>query len=50
MHKEYDALINNGAWKLVHPPLETKSIFKNKYKEDESLNKHKYRFMGKTFP
>jgi hypothetical protein len=24
MHKEYDALINNGTWKLVDPPFGTK--------------------------
>eukprot|EP00253_Pinus_taeda_P006826 PITA_06826 len=39
MHNAYDALINNGTWKLVDPPLGTKPIgctwvFKNKYKID----------------
>eukprot|EP00253_Pinus_taeda_P029695 PITA_29695 len=46
MQKEYDALINNDTWKLVDPPLGTKpigykSVYKNKYKVDGSLEKHK---------
>eukprot|EP00253_Pinus_taeda_P031824 PITA_31824 len=52
MPKEYDALINNGTWKLVHPPLGTKPIgckwvYKNKYKADGSLDKHKARLVAK---
>eukprot|EP00253_Pinus_taeda_P025089 PITA_25089 len=52
MQKEYDALIKNGAWKLVDPPLGTKPIgykwvYKNKYKADGSLDKHKARFVVK---
>jgi len=54
MHKEYDALINNGTWKLVGPPLGTKLIgckwvYKNKYKSDGSLDKHKARLVAKGF-
>jgi hypothetical protein len=50
MQKEYDALIKNGTWKLVDPPFGTKPIgckwvFKNKYKSDGSLDKHKARLM-----
>eukprot|EP00253_Pinus_taeda_P020821 PITA_20821 len=52
MQKEYDALIKNGTWKLVDPPLETKPIgckwiYKNKYKVDGSLDKHKGRLVAK---
>eukprot|EP00253_Pinus_taeda_P033502 PITA_33502 len=54
MQKEYDALINNGTWKLVDPPFATKPIgckwvYKNKYKADGSLDKHKARLVGKGF-
>ena len=54
MQKEYDALINNGTWKLVDPPLGTKPIgykwvYKNKYKVDGSLDKHKARLVEKVF-
>jgi hypothetical protein len=46
MHKEYDAFIKNGTWKLVDTPFETKPIgckwvFNNKYKYDGSFDKHK---------
>eukprot|EP00253_Pinus_taeda_P024919 PITA_24919 len=52
MQKEYDALIKNGTWKLVDPPLGTKPIgykwvYKNKYKADGSLDKHKTRLVAK---
>eukprot|EP00253_Pinus_taeda_P003450 PITA_03450 len=54
MQKEYDALIKNGTWKLVDPPLGTKPIgckwvYKNKYKADGSLDKHKARLVEKGF-
>eukprot|EP00253_Pinus_taeda_P019453 PITA_19453 len=54
MQKEYDALIKNNTWKLVHPPLGTKPIgckwvYKNKYKVDGSLDKHKARLVEKGF-
>jgi hypothetical protein len=54
MQKEYDALIKNGTWKLVDPPFRTKPIgckwvFKNKYKSDGSLDKHKARLVEKGF-
>lgn len=54
MQKEYDALIKNGTWKLVNPPLGTKLIgckwvYKNKYKNDGSLDKHKSRLVAKGF-
>ena len=54
MQKEYDALIKNGTWKLVDPPLGTKPIgckwvYKNKYKADGSLEKHKSRLVEKSF-
>eukprot|EP00253_Pinus_taeda_P021922 PITA_21922 len=54
MKKEYDALIRNGTWKLVDPPLGNKPIgckwvYKNKYKADGSLDKHKARFVAKGF-
>eukprot|EP00253_Pinus_taeda_P025567 PITA_25567 len=52
MQKEYDALIKNGTWKLVDPPLGTKPIgskwvYKNKYKADGSLDKHKAKLVAK---
>eukprot|EP00253_Pinus_taeda_P012750 PITA_12750 len=54
MQKEYDALIKNGTWKLVDPPLGTKPIgckwvYKNKYKADGSPDKHKARLVAKGF-
>eukprot|EP00253_Pinus_taeda_P017144 PITA_17144 len=54
MQKEYDALIKNGTWKLVDPPLGTKPIgckwvYKNKYKVDGLLNKHKAKLVAKGF-
>eukprot|EP00253_Pinus_taeda_P008579 PITA_08579 len=53
MQKEYDALLNNDTWKLVDPPLGTKRIgckwvYKNKYKADGSLDKHKARLVAKA--
>jgi len=53
IQKEYDALIKNDTWKMVKPPLETKPIvckvYKNKYKADGSLDKHKSRLVEKCF-
>jgi len=54
LQKEYDALIKNATWKLVGPPLGTKPIgckwvYKNMYKVDGSLDKHKARLDGKRF-
>jgi hypothetical protein len=54
MKNEYDALIKNGTWKLVDPPLGTKPIgckwvYKNKYKVDGSLDKHKAMLVAKCF-
>eukprot|EP00253_Pinus_taeda_P002001 PITA_02001 len=54
MQKEYDAIIKNGTWKLVDPPLGTKPIgckwvYKNKYRADGSLDKHKARLVAKGF-
>eukprot|EP00253_Pinus_taeda_P031043 PITA_31043 len=54
MQKEYDALIKNGTWKLVDPPLGTKPIgykwvYKNKYKADGSVDKRKARLMAEGF-
>ena len=54
MQREYDALIKNGTWRLVNPPIGTKPIgckwiYKNKYKADGSLNKHKARLVAKGY-
>ena len=54
MQKEYGALIKNDTWKLVDPPFGTKPIgfkwaYKNKYKLDGSLDKHKDRLVEKGF-
>lgn len=48
----YCALINNGIWKLVGPSYGTKPrgymwVCKNKYKSNNSLDKHKAMFMAK---
>eukprot|EP00253_Pinus_taeda_P025621 PITA_25621 len=55
MQKEYDSLIKNDTWTLVDPPLGTKPIgckwvYKNKYKVDGSLEKHKARLVETVFP
>eukprot|EP00253_Pinus_taeda_P020805 PITA_20805 len=54
MQKEYDALIKNDTWKMVDPPFGTKPIgckwvYKNEYKADGSLDKHKARLVEKGF-
>jgi hypothetical protein len=52
IHKEYDALIKNGTWKLVDPQFGAKLIccmwvYKKKYKSNGSLDKHKVRLVLK---
>jgi hypothetical protein len=54
MQKEYDALIKNGTWRLVDPPIGIKPIgskwiYKSKYKADGSLDKHKVRLVAKGY-
>jgi len=54
MKMKYDALIKNGTWKLVDPPYRTKPlgckwVYKNKYRYDGSLEKHKVRLMAKVY-
>eukprot|EP00253_Pinus_taeda_P023767 PITA_23767 len=54
MQKEYDALIKNGTWTLVDPPLGTKPIgckwvYKNKSTVDASHDKHKVRVVLERF-
>eukprot|EP00253_Pinus_taeda_P018152 PITA_18152 len=54
MQNEYDALMKNGTWKLVDPPLGTKPIsckwvYKNTYKANDSFDKHKARLVAKGF-
>ena len=54
MQREYDSLIKNGTWRLVNPPIGTKPtgcqwIYKNKYKADGSLDKHKERLVAKGY-
>ena len=54
MQREYDALIKNGTWRLVDPPIGAKPIgwkwvYKNKYKADGSLEKHKARLVAKGY-
>eukprot|EP00253_Pinus_taeda_P008265 PITA_08265 len=54
MQKEYDALIKNGTWRLVDPPvgiqhIGCKWIYKTKYKVDGSLDKHKARLVAKGY-
>lgn len=52
MQDEYDALIKNGTLELIDPPLGCKPIgckwiFRNKYKADDTLEKHKARLVAK---
>lgn len=52
--KKYDSLIKTGTWKLVDPQYGTKPIgykwfYKNKYRSDGSLEKHKVRLKAKDF-
>ena len=54
MQNKYDALIKNGTRKLVDPlvgtkPIGFKWVYKNKYKLDGSLDKHKVRFAMKGY-
>jgi len=54
MQKEYDVVIKNDTWKLVDHPFGTKPIgckwvYKNKYKDDGSLDKHKASLVAKGF-
>eukprot|EP00253_Pinus_taeda_P020695 PITA_20695 len=54
MQKEYDALIETDSSKLVDPPLGTKPtgckwVYKNTYKVDGSLYKHKAMLAAKGF-
>ena len=46
--------VNNSTWKLVDPPLGTKPVgckwvYRNKYKADGSLDKHKTKLVEKGF-
>ena len=48
MQNEYDALIKNGTWKLVDPPVGTKPIgckwvYKNKYRSERLVAKGLHR-------
>ena len=54
MQNEYDVLINNGTWNLVDPPVGNRPIgcnwvYKNKYKSNGSLDKHKVRLVAKGY-
>ena len=54
MKNKYDDLIKNGIFKLVDPPYRTKLIgckwvYKNKYRSNGSLEKHKARVVAKVF-
>ena len=54
MQKEFDALIKNGTWRLVDPPAGIKPnfckrIYKTKFKDDFSLDKHKERLVAKGY-
>ena len=54
MKTEYDLLIKSGTWKLVDPPVGIKLVgckwvYKNKYKSNGSLDKHKARFVAKGY-
>lgn len=54
MQDEYDALMTNGTWTLVPPPLGAnivsgKWIFRHKYNSDGSLARHKARWVVRGF-
>ena len=41
--------MKNGTWKLVDPPIGCKWVYKNKYRSDGSLDKHKARLVEKGY-
>ena len=54
LKNEQDALIDNGTWKPVDPPIgnipiSCKWVYKNKYKSYASLEKHKVRPVVKGY-
>eukprot|EP01018_Ginkgo_biloba_P033190 Gb_05496 [translate_table: standard] len=54
MEVEFDALVRNDTWTLMELPLdknviETKWIYKIKYKSDGSIDKHKARLVAKGY-
>eukprot|EP00253_Pinus_taeda_P015676 PITA_15676 len=54
MQKEYDAIIKNGTWRLVDPPIGVKPIgskwvYKIKYKGDGSLDNYKERLVERGY-
>lgn len=54
MKNEYDALMKNGTWRLVDPPVGVepigcKWVYKIKYKADGSLDKYKVRMVTKGY-
>ena len=54
MQSEYGSIMNNNTWDLVDRPpkrkvIDTKWVYKTKYKSDHTLDKHKVWFMAKGF-
>jgi len=54
MKKEYDPLIKTVTWRFVDPfvgvkPIDSRSVYKIKYKVDGSHNKHKARHIEKGY-
>ena len=54
MQKEFDALIKNGTWRLVDPPIGIKPIgfkwiYKTNFKADGSLDNYKERLVAKGY-
>ncbi|UYV73848.1 hypothetical protein LAZ67_11001126 [Cordylochernes scorpioides] len=54
MEEEFDSLIENKTWELVHPPknrniIGTKWVFKTKCNSDGSVERHKARLVAKGY-
>jgi hypothetical protein len=54
MQEECDALFKNGTWKLLDPPfgakpIGCKSVYKNNYKSNASIDKHRARLVVKRY-
>lgn len=54
MNDEYQALLNNNTWHLVPPKpgvniIDSKWVFKIKYKPDGSIERRKARLVAKGF-
>ena len=54
MQSEYGSIMKNNTWDLVDRPskrkiIDTKWVYKTKYKSDSTLDKYKARLVAKGF-